>query len=134
MYKDQSKKEILNNKYDLLTKYYEATIMSEINKKKDEDAVVNKKKITNFKYSVFGVWTVSYTHLDVYKRQLLYYIFQGFASIFLHFFNFFSSTVSSETKCSVADILKGRGAFRIVFLLIICRSIPLSPFYGKRMR
>ena len=50
MYKDQSKKEILNNKYDLLTKYYEATIMSEINKKKDEDAVVNKKKITNFKY------------------------------------------------------------------------------------
>lgn len=44
MYKDQSKKEILNNKYDLLTKYYEATIMSEINKKKDEDAVVNKKK------------------------------------------------------------------------------------------
>ena len=55
MYKDQSKKEILNNKYDLLTKYYEATIMSEINKKKDEDAVVNKKKITNFKYSVFGV-------------------------------------------------------------------------------
>lgn len=56
MYKDQSKKEILNNKYDLLTKYYEATIMSEINKKKDEDAVANKKKITNFKYSVFGVW------------------------------------------------------------------------------
>ena len=56
MYKDQSKKEILNNKYDLLTKYYEATIMSEINKKKDADAVVNKKKITNFKYSVFGVW------------------------------------------------------------------------------
>lgn len=56
MYKDQSKKEILNNKYDLLTKYYEATIMSEINKKKDEDAVVNQKKITNFKYSVFGVW------------------------------------------------------------------------------
>ena len=55
MYKDQSKKEILNNKYDLLTKYYEATIMSEINKKKDEDAVVNQKKITNFKYSVFGV-------------------------------------------------------------------------------
>ena len=50
MYKDQSKKEILNNKYDLLTKYYEATIMSEINKKKDEDAVVNQKKITNFKY------------------------------------------------------------------------------------
>ena len=58
MYKDQSKKEILNNKYDLLTKYYEATIMSEINKKKDEDAVVNKKKITNFKYSVFGVWNM----------------------------------------------------------------------------
>lgn len=53
---------------------------------------------------------------------------------FFTFFYFFSSTVSSETKCSVADILKGRGAFRIVFLLIICRSIPLSPFYGKRMR
>ena len=65
MYKDQSKKEILNNKYDLLTKYYEATIMSEINKKKDEDAVVNKKKITNFKYSVFGVWNME---IDAQQR------------------------------------------------------------------
>lgn len=65
MYKDQSKKEILNNKYDLLTKYYEATIMSEINKKKDEDAVVNQKKITNFKYSVFGVWN---TEIDASHR------------------------------------------------------------------
>lgn len=58
MYKDQSKKEILNNKYDLLTKYYEATIMSEINKKKDEDAVVNKKRspTSNTACSVYGIW------------------------------------------------------------------------------
>lgn len=55
MYKDQSKKEILNNKYDLLTKYYEATIMSEINKRKMKMPLPTKK-ITNFKYSVFGVW------------------------------------------------------------------------------
>lgn len=57
MYKDQSKKEILNNKYDLLTKYYEATIMSEINKKKDEDAVVNKKRspTLNTACSVYGI-------------------------------------------------------------------------------
>ena len=58
MYKDQSKKEILNNKYDLLTKYYEATIMSEINKKKDEDDVVNKKRspTSNTACSVYGIW------------------------------------------------------------------------------
>lgn len=43
MYKDQSKKEILNNKYDLLTKYYEATIMSEINKRKMKMPLSTKK-------------------------------------------------------------------------------------------
>lgn len=64
MYKDQSKKEILNNKYDLLTKYYEATIMSEINKKKDADAVVNKKRspTSNTAYSMYGIWKLMLSH------------------------------------------------------------------------
>lgn len=79
-----------------------------------------KNNLTLLRYHVTAFITILY--------------FSRVCKHFFTFFYFFSSTVSSETKCSVTDILKGRESFQFVFLLIICRSIPLSPFYGKRMR
>ena len=65
------------------------------------------------------------------QHLLLYYIFQGFASIFLHFFNFFQAQFQAKQNALLQTFWKAGELFGLCFFLLYVEAFPLVPFTGN---